>query len=310
MLMLLPQILSAQPNTVQEVSFLSGENELRGTLVMPNNAAQAEVPVLVYMGGIDEWGNIHEQRAIFIEENLVGIFPPSGIGVFYYDPRGTGESEGKWGRAELQDFANDALAAVGFLSRQKGIDAERIGVLGHGEDGMVAQYVANSSSGKVKLIASLAGPVFDYEMQLVNQYHSEYICNGEENEVAHEKAIQKAQSHKNWVTVLPIIKRWRHMNMKQAYDPVAQLRNIDIPALFVFGENDANVYPSWSIEELNSIFPNGLPLNFMIQAIAGANHYFHLVDSCFEYDQRFNGVGLNSSFSFKEILRDWIMENI
>lgn len=310
MLMLFPQILTAQLYTEREVTFLSGENELRGTLVMPNNVAPGKVPVLVYLGGIDEWGGFHEQRAGFIEENLKTVFPAAGIGVFYYDPRGTGDSEGRWGRAKLQDFADDAIAAVDFLSQQPNVDAERIGVLGHGEDGMVAQYVANTAPQKVKLIASLAGPVFDYEMQLTNQYHSEYICNGEESGVALEKAVQKAQSHQNWVSVLPIINRWRHMKMKQEYDPAEQLQGIDIPALFVFAENDGNVYPSWSIEKLSSIFQNGLPQNFTVYTIAGANQYFHLVDSCFKYDERSEGVGLNSSFRFKEVLREWVFENI
>lgn len=309
MLMLIPQVLLAQLYTEQEITFMSGENELSGTLVMPNDAGLGEVPILVYIGGIDEWGGFHEQREVFIEENLEAVFPAMGIGVFYYDPRGTGESEGRWGRAKLQDFADDAIAAVDFLSQQRNVDAARIGILGHGEDGMVAQYVANTAPQKVKLIASLAGPVFDYEMQLINQYHSEYICNGEENGEAYEKAVQKAQSHQNWVSVLPIINRWRHMKMKQEYVPAEQLRDIDIPALFVFAENDGDVYPSWSIEELNSIFQNDLPQNFTVYTIAGANQYFHLVDSCFEYDQRSEGVGLNSSFRFKEVLREWILEN-
>lgn len=38
MLMLIPQVLLAQLYTEQEITFMSGENELSGTLVMPNDA--------------------------------------------------------------------------------------------------------------------------------------------------------------------------------------------------------------------------------------------------------------------------------
>lgn len=310
MLMLLPQLLSAQAFNKQEVTFTSGDNELSGTLVLPVVIGEGEIPVLVYMGGIDEWGNKDPQRQLFIERNLEVVFPPLGIGVFYFDPRGIDDSDGRWGRATLQDFADDAIAAINFLTQMNGIDENRIGIIGHGEDGMVAQIVANSAPQKVKVLISLAGPVFDYEMQLINQYHSEYICNGEGGGEAYEKAVQKAQSHQNWVSVLPIIKRWRHMKMKQDYDPVEQLQDIDIPSLFVFGKNDGNLYPNWAIEELNSIFSGEIPLNFTIASITGANQFFHLVNPCHEYDQRSEGSTLNYSFRFREVLREWVLENL
>ncbi|MEX0723743.1 MAG: CocE/NonD family hydrolase [Gracilimonas sp.] len=301
-------VINAQDSIGEEVVFKSGDNVLNGTLVLPDSAEN--VPVIVFMGGMYEWGDFHPQREIFIQENLEAVFPRAGVGVFYYDPRGVGESRGRWSRATLNDFADDAMAAVSFLQQRKEVDPDRIGIIGQGEDGWVAQIVAAEVSEQVKFMVSLAGPTFDPTRQLVNEYHSEYVCNGEDSTAAYNKAVQKAQSHQNWVSMISITKTWRHMKMKIGFEPAEYLQEIEIPALFLFGENDGHVYSEWAMEELNLIFPDSLPSNFNTYSVPGANHYFHVVPPCFDYDDENTSVRKNFSFRFKEIFQDWIFENI
>ncbi len=298
----------AANNTGEEVVFKSGDIVLNGTLILPENAE--EVPVLVFMGGMYEWGDPHPQREIFIRENLEAVFPQSGIGVLYYDPRGVGESEGRWGRASLTDFADDAKAAIHFLQQRKEVDPDRIGIVGLGEDGWIAQVVAATAPEQVKFMASLAGPTFDPTRQLVNEYHSEYVCNGQDSSAAHKKAVQKAQSHQNWVSVLPLTKRWRHMNMKLGFEPATYISEITIPALFLFAENDGQVYSDWAMESLQEIFPDSLPSNFSVHTIAGANKFFHVVPKCYDYQEESPSVQKNFSFRFKEVFQDWVFENL
>lgn len=300
-------LTTAQQIKREEVVFKSGENVLSGTLVLPDS--EQNVPVIIFMGGMYEWGDFHSQRASFIEENLESVFPESGVGVFYYDPRGVGESDGRWGRTSLNDFADDALAAVDFLSQRKEVDPSRIGIVGHGEDAWVAQIVGATASDKVRFVASLAGPTFDPTRQLVNEYHSEYVCDGESEDVAYEKAVQKAQSHQNWVSMIAITKKWRHMKMKLDFDPSEYLTQIDIPALFIFGENDGFVYPEWAIDELNTLFSNSLPPNFTVYQIPNANHFFHVVPVCFSYDEE-DTIRKNYSFRFRELFTEWVISNI
>lgn len=300
-------ITSGQEIQREEVVFKSGENVLSGTLVLPD--AESNVPVIVFMGGIYEWGDLHPQRASFIAENLEAVFPKVGVGVFYYDPRGVGDSDGRWGRTTLNDFADDAVAAVDYLSQRKEIDPSRIGIVGHGEDAWVAQIVGATASDQVKFTVSLAGPTFDPTRQLVNEYHSEYVCEGENEEIAYEKAVQKAQSHQNWVSMIAITKKWRHMKMKLGFEPTEYLRRIDIPALFIFGENDGQVYPEWAIEELNGIFSDSLPANFTVYEIPNANHFFHVVPPCFSYNDEVN-IRKNYSFRFRELFTEWVLNNI
>ncbi|HET8864380.1 MAG TPA: alpha/beta hydrolase [Gracilimonas sp.] len=300
--------LNAQNISREQIVFRSGENVLSGTLVLPDSAEN--VPIIIFMGGMYEWGDFHPQREIFIEENLEAVFPRAGVGVFYYDPRGVGDSEGRWSRATLSDFAKDALAAVSFLKQRKEVDPTRIGIIGHGEDGWVAQIVAATAPEDVKFMVSVAGPTFDPTRQLINEYHSEYVCNGADSTLAYNKAVQKAQSHQNWVSMIAITKKWRHMKMKLGFDPAQYLKEITIPTLFLFGESDGSVYPSWAMEELNMIFPDSLPSNFTTYSIAGANHYFHVVSPCYDYDEESSNVGRNFSFRFKEVFQDWIFENL
>ena len=297
-----------QEPTGEEVVFKSGEIVLNGRLILPN--AAENVPVLIFMGGMYEWGDVHPQREIFIRENLEAVFPPAGVGVLYYDPRGTGESDGRWGRASLNDFADDAKAAINYLEQRKEVDPSRIGIIGLGESGWVAQIVAATSPDMVKIMASLAGPTFDPTRELVNEYHSEYICNGQDSTTAYQKAVQKAQSHQNWVSVLPLTKRWRHMNMKIGFEASTYLSQIEVPSLFVFAENDGHVYPDWALDSLQKIYPDSLPSNFTIHTIAGANHFFHVVPKCYDYQEESQSVQKNFSFRFKEVFQDWIFENL
>jgi|GEM_PF-1860918 pimeloyl-ACP methyl ester carboxylesterase len=292
----------------EEVVFKSKNAVLNGRLVLPDSAVN--VPVVIFMGGMYEWGDFHPQRAIFIRENLEAVFPGSGIAVFYYDPRGVGKSTGRWGQASLTDFADDAKAAITYLEQRKEIDPQRIGIIGQGEDGWIAQIVAATAPQRVKLMASLAGPTFNPTRQLVNEYHSEYVCSGQDSAAAYKKAAQKALSHENWVAMLPLTKTWRHMNMKVGFEPSEYIREIEIPALFLFAENDGQVYADWGIESLNEIYPDSLPANFTVQSISGANHFFHITPPCYDYLTESQSIQRNFSFRFKEIFQDFIFENL
>jgi pimeloyl-ACP methyl ester carboxylesterase len=299
---------SAQNFTREEIVFKSGDNVLSGTLVLPNDAEN--VPVLVFIGGMEEWGDFNKNRQPFIEENLISVFPRSGIGVMYYNPRGVGDSDGKWQRTPLSGFADDAIAGIQYLNQRKEVDPSRIGIIGHGEDGWVAQMVAAKAPDLVKIMVSLGGPTMTPERQLVNEYFNEYVCGGQDSSAAYEKAVQKAQSHQNWVDVLPLTKSWRHMKLKQGFEPAEYIEDISIPSLFLFGENDGDVYPDWARQDLNEIFPDSLPSNIDVYTIPGANHFFYITNSCFGIREEQQAVKLNFSFRFKEVFQNWVFEHL
>ncbi|MTI89726.1 MAG: hypothetical protein FH748_17375 [Balneolaceae bacterium] len=299
--------LQAQNEVIKDdIAFRNGDHLLSGTLILPEGAN--DVPVLLFLGGITPWGDFHPNRASFISENLENIFPQSGIGVMYFSPRGVGSSSGKWQRTNFQEFAEDAKAAVKYLKQRREIDSSRIGIIGHDEDAWVAQIVAAEIPEDIKLMISLAGAPYEATRQLINEYHSKYVCDGQDSTAALTKATQKAQSHENWVSILPLTKRWRHMKMKQDFDPANYIQALKVPSLFLFAENDGEVYSSWALDAFDDIFTPGIPDNFTIDVVPGANHYFKVADKCYE-----NGEGSiirNYSFRFKEILRNWVFAQI
>jgi pimeloyl-ACP methyl ester carboxylesterase len=77
--------------------------------------------------------------------------------VLRYDDRGVGKSTGSFATATSEDFARDAQAAVAFLKSRREIDAEKIGIAGHSEGGLIAPIVATKDAG-VAFLVLMAGP--------------------------------------------------------------------------------------------------------------------------------------------------------
>lgn len=288
--------------TTEPVVFENDELVLHGTLIMP--ISEEPAPVILYLGGVNEFGRYDDNRAVFIAEILEGIFPKKGIGVMYYDPRGIGDTGGRWQRTTISEFTSDAEAAIGYLANRRDVDISRIAIIAQGEDGWVAFNLARRYPDAIHFIASLGTPPFDAKQQLVNEYYNDYLCTGQDSSSAMQKAVRKADSHQNWVSLLPVTRRWRHMKVIQDYDPAPVIRDLRVNTLMLFGENDGDVYPSWANDSLNEIFNGNIPNNITITTIRGANHDFKVADRCFEAGR--NTVAKNYSVAFKDSLESYV----
>lgn len=107
--------------------------KLAGRLVLPPGDAAAPVSVMIH-GSEDTSAREFqfEQRA----------WPANGVGVFVYDKRGTGGSEGKY----TQDFhvlAQDAAAAARTVRKLAGQRLSRIGFDGASQGGWIGPLAAN-----------------------------------------------------------------------------------------------------------------------------------------------------------------------
>lgn len=120
---------------VVDTTFQGDGVKLAGRLVLPEGAGPVPISVLVH-GAEDYSGRdrYFEQRA----------WPANGVGVFVYDKRGTGASQGKY----TQDFrvlARDAVAAVAEARRLAGARAGRIGLDGGSQGGWIAPLAASQT---------------------------------------------------------------------------------------------------------------------------------------------------------------------
>lgn len=128
---------------------------LSATLTIPQGKGPFPAVVLVSGSGLqnrDEEIMGHKPFAV-----LADYLTRHGVAVLRYDDRGFGQSKGNVLNATTFDFADDAESALLWLRRQKGIDAKRVGIIGHSEGGMVAPIVA-SRCDKVNFVVLLAGP--------------------------------------------------------------------------------------------------------------------------------------------------------
>lgn len=112
--------------------FSSGAIKLAGRLVLPKG--NGPVPIVVLIHGSERYSG----RDYYALQRLL---PAEGVGVFVYDKRGTGASEGVY----TQDFsllADDAVAAVKEARRMAGARAGRVGYEGGSQGGYVAPLAA------------------------------------------------------------------------------------------------------------------------------------------------------------------------
>ena len=152
-----PNESTPYPYTEEEVAFQNKKDhvQLAGTLSLP--LTNGPVPAVVLCSGFgpqDREANLFGHKVFGV---LARHLVQHGIAVLRVDDRGVGKSTGNFNEATSADFARDALAAIDYLKTRKEIVREQIGLLGHGEGGLVAPMAA-AQSRDVAFVVMMAGP--------------------------------------------------------------------------------------------------------------------------------------------------------
>ena len=152
------------PFTERQVAFRNGSVELHGTLMLP--AVRTPSPAVVFLHG----SGPHPRAGFrpYAEE-----FARVGVASLFFDKRGSGESGGSWTTASLDDLAGDALAAVGHLKTEEGVDPKRIGFWGVSQAGWVAPLAASRSKDIAFLVLISGGGASPRESELFS-YQQEF----------------------------------------------------------------------------------------------------------------------------------------
>ena len=132
---------------------------LAATITRPHTTAPA--PALILIGGSGPTDRDETVAGIPVFGQLAQHLVDAGFVVVRYDKRGVGQSGGRAESATIADFAEDARWVLNWLEKQKGVDKDRIGVIGHSEGALAAMLLAGRERGKVGAIALLAGPSTD-----------------------------------------------------------------------------------------------------------------------------------------------------
>ena len=135
---------------------------LEGTLFLPDGASKDHpVPAVLLVSGSgpqdrDEALMGHKPFLV-----LADALARRGVAVLRCDDRGVGGSTGSYATAVTDDFMSDAVLEFGTLANIEGIDAARLGMIGHSEGGLVAPMaVVNMDERQAKSAANAARPAF------------------------------------------------------------------------------------------------------------------------------------------------------
>lgn len=143
------------PYRVEEVTFDNADVTLAGTLTIPEGDGPFPAVVLLTGSGPQNRDEeIFDHRPFWV---IADHLSRNGIAVLRYDDRGVGGSTGSLTQSTSSDFADDALAAVALLRGRDDIAADRVGLLGHSEGGMIAP-IAASRSRDVAFLVLMAAP--------------------------------------------------------------------------------------------------------------------------------------------------------
>lgn len=138
----------------EEVTIESAQGvTLAGTLTTPEGEGPFPAVILVSGSGPQDRNETIAGHQPFLV--LSDWLANAGIAVLRYDDRGTAASTGSFGSATLEDFAEDAAAAVAWLDARA--ETGEVGIIGHSEGGYLAPWVADDVDA-VDFVVMLAGP--------------------------------------------------------------------------------------------------------------------------------------------------------
>ena len=333
------------PYRVEEVSFENRVQHfnLRGTLTIPEG--DGPFPAVVLVTGS---GSQNRDEEIFGHKPFKLIadqLTRKGIAVLRFDDRGVGSSGGNaWG-ATTRDLAVDARSAIEFLFGQPGIDASKVGVIGHSEGGMIAFMLA-AEYHDIAFIITLAGPGVNGREILLDQ--SDYInrLSGvdesvlEDNRIVMSKVYDlmiSSESYSEWKEeVVKFITDYYSGNAVGDYskediemirgnllgsipeavypwmkyflqwDPSTYFGSIKCPVLALDGEKDCQVLAEKNINAIGEGLRSAGNTNVKTMILPGLNHLFQHCDTGLP-----NEYGrIEETFDPKtlEIMEDWILD--
>jgi hypothetical protein len=326
------------PYHVEDVTFINQKDHvtLAGTLTLPN-LSDKKPPVVILISGSgpqdrDESFMTHKPFLV-----LSDYLTRMGIAVLRYDDRGFGESTGNFTEGTTANFATDVLSAIDFLKSHPKIDKSKIGLIGHSEGAIIAPMVANQSK-DVGFIVMLAGTgttgkFVSYTQSIDNRnfpvpdekqfeaYVKEAIdiaSSGNETEKVEEdlrtfyqnsellKSLLPADVNKEeFIQNLVTVRTSPWMRYFYNYNPVDEIKKINIPALALYGSKDTQVPPKYHLQQVKNALAASKSKHQEVILLEGLNHLFQesetgLTSEYAQIEQTFAPLAL-------ETIGDWII---
>lgn len=283
---------NSEASKSEEVSFDANGLRINGTIWYPETN-QGKALVIVTSSG-------NSDRSASRAEAI--LFAQKGFTTFHYDKRGTGNSEGDWNTATMDDLVADDIAAISYFSNKTGIPLKEIGVKGSSQGATKVPYVLGELEDlKYGIAVSCPGvnllesdlnywknrnaEVFGDDMEAATQLQRkvfEYIA-GDLPKTDLEQAIEHEESkswfHNVWVPNLEEVQT----DKKLLYTPIPHFETTKQPILIIQGTLDEIIPPNshLRIEEALQKSSND---DYQTVLLDGASHSMYYVgESDFPY---------------------------
>ncbi len=158
---------SDAPYATRDLTFDSSGVVLSGRLFAPRRAGKC--PLIIYVTGSGE----EDVTVDFYPRFLANAFAPSGIGVFAYNKRGVGKSQGAYSQTRFDLRAQDTAAAFRFVKSLPEVDSRHIGMWGISQGGwIIAMAVGQAKDTDFVVLVSPGGinPKRQMEFYLQNEW--------------------------------------------------------------------------------------------------------------------------------------------
>lgn len=279
--------------------------QLAGTLTLPHRPRPCPAVLLVSGGGAQNRdGMILGHRPFLV---LADYLSRRGIAVLRADDRGVGASTGDRSRATSEDYAEDALAGIGFLKGRSEINPSLIGLIGHSEGGIIAALAA-AQSRDVAFVVMMASPGLPGREYLLQYEESIQRALGlSEETVAWNRVLQdrilamleeeeKNQAltriklrqileeldppvpqHRLQAALKRFLSPWHRFLVR--HDNGATLRKVKCPVLAIFAEKDIQVPPNGNLEAVEHALKSGGNKDYRVEKLPGLNHLFQTAET-------------------------------
>ncbi|MFJ2990363.1 alpha/beta hydrolase family protein [Collimonas sp. NPDC087041] len=317
---------SRLPLRITRTRFMSGAVQLNGELIEPM-AGGDKPPLFVLVHG-------SESSAAVDSNNHAFLMASQGVAAFVFDKRGTGASGGVY----TQDFvllAGDAAAAVGEARRLSAGRVGRVGLVGFSQGGWVAPLAALKAQadflvvgygvigtpieqdqwqvdyqlrqlgygedviGKARTLTALAGNVaasdFRHGMPQLLRVKDKY---------ADEPWLPKVDGQYTGTLLRGEVERARSESPQVIwhYDSLAVLRQLAIPQLWVFAQDDSVAPSAPTIARLNTLRRSGKNIEIAVfpQTDHGIRSFSVKPDGSRKY--------LAYAAGYDQLLADWMRQ--
>lgn len=219
-------------------NFLSNDHQLTGTLWLPEGPVVAAV-ALVHGDGPQERTSAGGYAP------LINTLLDAGIAVASWDKPGVGGSQGNWLDQSMEERASEASSALNALTLR--FEDINVGALGFSQAGWVLPRLPQETADFIVLV----GPAVSWQDQ--GTYYTRTrlrLAGASEAEIAQTLAAARLENERIFgpnagFDLAPVDMnrdRWAFIQRNRNEDARDYLRQLSIPTLAMWGQDDAAIY--------------------------------------------------------------------